>query len=86
MQTVNEVYRHLKIAKRALFRKLMALELGEIESTHLTNRFACGKFSDARDRILAHLPDASRLLNQIDERRKRYESARMMCLTQFRKR
>jgi hypothetical protein len=85
MQTVNDAYRHLQKAKRALYCKLMALELGEIESTHLTNRFVYGKFPDARGRILAHLPDASPLLDQIDEMRKSCESVRIMCLTQFRK-
>ncbi|HUK83235.1 MAG TPA: hypothetical protein VLZ12_11465 [Verrucomicrobiae bacterium] len=85
MRAVNDAYCHLRKAKRALYRKLMALELGEIESAHLTNRFVWGKFPDARGRLLAHLPDASPLLDQIDDRRRGYESARMMCLAQLRK-
>jgi hypothetical protein len=86
VEAVIDAYRHLQKAKCALHCNLMALELGEIESTDLTNRFAYGKLRDARGRILAHLTDGSPLLNQVNESRKSFEGTRKMCLTQFRKR
>jgi hypothetical protein len=86
VEAAIDAYRHLQKAKRALYCELMALELGEIESTDLTNRFAYGRLRDARGRILAHLMDASPLLNPVDESRKSFESTRKMRLTQFRKR
>jgi hypothetical protein len=86
VEAVIDAYHHLQKAKRALYCRLTVPELGEIESTDLTNRFAYGTSPDAQGRILAHLPDASPLLNQVNESRKSFEGTRKMCLTQFRKR
>jgi hypothetical protein len=72
-QVLCEAYQPVRDTKRSLLTDLQSLGLDEIEAIHLTNRFASGKFPDARERILTVAPDVGSWLDDIDEVRARYE-------------
>lgn len=80
-QAMHDAYQRLLEAKHELYDRLMALGLGEIESIHLVNRYAWGKFADARVKVIAHLPDTGSLLDEIDRRRERYKRSMMATRT-----
>lgn len=65
-QMLTDAYQRLCEAKQKLRTDLDGLGLSELEAAHLTNRFACGKFPDGRERLLIHLPDAALRLDEID--------------------
>jgi len=69
---LNGTYQKLLTAKLRLRDHLLRLGLSEIESIHLANRVASGKFPDGNERVLTTAPDAVPLLDEIERCRCNY--------------